>query len=569
MILYNNRDIRGILLHRTGSVIFSASACYPALVSSLLCVVILAWPGMKEYAIISGSVARIYATILGFVIVFRTNMAFGRFFEGVTHVQAMFSKWRDAFASLIVFIEASIAEYEKIGDAKSAQELLCSKARLLHWFSLMSALAVQRLKHADAEEDCSKYLKMREPINRILNPGDMKDCTDSLMNDATAAYDHGVQVIGRISELEGEQIGKAHDVVLVVIKWILLEISGHSISGRLLIAPPILSRVYQELSMGMLAFFMAMKISMVPFPFPFAQFLQYALCAFLLFCPLAILVSIQNVTGFDSTLLLIPMNFLACAGFVALNEIAVELEDPFGEDDNDYPVHRQQWNLVWALEDCYFTVTPRDFKIESFGDEVVRMQQDAQRLAAEAHMKSAASSADAAKGVSPLGPRFEELGEAIRESVGSLCSRGQARHGELGGLDCRLREALQGLQGEGAAQHSNSSRTMTASQDRMPGGSAGTSRETTRRETTEREPLPERAGVSCSMSASDLDLRELIRQHLTITGSLQSALAAGRQQVRMAPPEDANATLSSRFARAADNPQTPLHDDLQTGSQRI
>merc|ERR1712151_568000 len=133
-------------------------------------------------------------------------------------------------------------------------------------------------------------------------------------------------------------------------------------------APPILSRVYQELSNGMLAFFMAMKICLVPFPFPFAQFLQYALVAFYLFCPFAVLVSLEEpIPGLDVTWLSLPMNFLACAGFVSLNEIAVELEEPFGEDDNDYPVHQQQWNIVWALEDCYFTNTPNDFTVDNCG----------------------------------------------------------------------------------------------------------------------------------------------------------------------------------------------------------
>ena len=37
--------------------------------------------------------------------------------------------------------------------------------------------------------------------------------------------------------------------------------------------PPILTRTYQTLGWGMLAFNRAMKIAMVPFPFPFAQVL--------------------------------------------------------------------------------------------------------------------------------------------------------------------------------------------------------------------------------------------------------------------------------------------------------
>eukprot|EP00971_Amphidinium_carterae_P078711 1557163-Amphidinium_carterae.1 len=63
-----------------------------------------------------------------------------------------------------------------------------------------------------------------------------------------------------------------------VTKWILDEISTCSLSGKMLIEAPILTRVYHELSNGMLAFFRAMQIEAVPFPFPFAQVINYA-CA--------------------------------------------------------------------------------------------------------------------------------------------------------------------------------------------------------------------------------------------------------------------------------------------------
>ena len=62
------------------------------------------------------------------------------------------------------------------------------------------------------------------------------------------------RVLGAVDELdapsERRQLESVHDRVLTVIKWILVEISSHSIQGRLLIAPPILSRVYQELRLG-------------------------------------------------------------------------------------------------------------------------------------------------------------------------------------------------------------------------------------------------------------------------------------------------------------------------------
>eukprot|EP00971_Amphidinium_carterae_P111924 2216896-Amphidinium_carterae.1 len=60
------------------------------------------------------------------------------------------------------------------------------------------------------------------------------------------------------------------------------------------------------------------------------------------------------------------LNFAACMGYAAVNEIAIELEEPFGFDVNDYPVHSQQNLIVQAMEDTYFSEPPTDFNLLYF-----------------------------------------------------------------------------------------------------------------------------------------------------------------------------------------------------------
>lgn len=183
---------------------------------------------------------------------------------------------------------------------------------------------------------------------------------------------NAVYVIGNITPSELEQLESAQDHVLTVAKWILFEVSQHQISGRLLIAPPILSRVYQELSNGMLAFFMAKsKISMVPFPFAFAQVVSYALLFFYLFCPFIILEVMKDVSEDEDSQVEhigvpVLLNFAACMGYAAVNEIAIEMEEPFGFDINDYPVHCQQSLIVRAMEDTFYCQAPTDFTLALF-----------------------------------------------------------------------------------------------------------------------------------------------------------------------------------------------------------
>merc|ERR1719379_3165633 len=47
---------------------------------------------------------QIFALILGYVIVFRTNMALSRYRDGMANMQLMTSKWSDAYMQLKAFV---------------------------------------------------------------------------------------------------------------------------------------------------------------------------------------------------------------------------------------------------------------------------------------------------------------------------------------------------------------------------------------------------------------------------------------------------------------------------------
>eukprot|EP00443_Scrippsiella_acuminata_P043297 CAMPEP_0115194898 /NCGR_PEP_ID=MMETSP0270-20121206/14305_1 /TAXON_ID=71861 /ORGANISM="Scrippsiella trochoidea, Strain CCMP3099" /LENGTH=604 /DNA_ID=CAMNT_0002608209 /DNA_START=145 /DNA_END=1959 /DNA_ORIENTATION=- len=472
-------------------------------------------------------------------------MAFNRYFDGVLHVKAMLSKWRDAFCSLCVFIEASALKIQEQGAVEIVCELAESKARLVHWFSVLTAIVVQKLTgvegfqegvsvrdhpddrvgeketdrpmptvpvcYASEQSDIAKNAyanskgksatmsfrrkgkraTMQETTMQLRPPF---TCCEELRKTAVEELGSDALVLGGLTPEELKALGESNDEVLCVLRWLLLEISGHAIAGRLLIAPPILSRVYQELSNGMLHYFMAMKIVLVPFPFPFAQFLQYALILFIVFCPFAVLPSLEEPwQGLEKTWPALLMNFLACAGFVALNEIAVELEEPFGDDGNDYPLHQEQWNIVWAIEDCYFCDTPRGFNVSDLGQDALRYVRsctaaaEADAAAAEqarsvAKVEAAAaastascdssrvfanmapqahgatnpplagrtpwpSNAPASGDLEPLMPSFQALRDLVVDSVSALQGLGTARHHELAALSARLRTLAPSLTG--------------------------------------------------------------------------------------------------------------------------
>lgn len=449
MIVYDNRDLLFIMLGRSGSVIWTPMVLVPATFSSLLCTLLLSIPNLQDHAVMSPSIGRIYATIIAFVVVFRVGLSFKRFFDGVTHCQEMFSKWRDAFMQLCAFFETSAALHHASHSRhrhEHYEELMASKERLVHWFTLLAAIAVETLKHMDDEDASSGAMwennvhvnleaenrigtvpsakhggcrntrsastlsteedELAAGSSRLSQSGtfsawwrgsgrsssssvpsisssmgsgtpDRKKTLEAMDEKMRGDFGAKTLVLYRITDDERRTLMHSHDRVLTVVKWILVEISAHSIEGRLLTAPPILSRVYQELSSGMLGFSKAMKIVMVPFPFPFTQVVIYFLFGFYLIAPFVVIEILKGIPDpvegatpvfgekIRSCVIPILFNFVCTAGYAALNEIATELEDPFGEDANDYPVHVQQWHIVWAIEDIYFTPMPMTF---AYGD---------------------------------------------------------------------------------------------------------------------------------------------------------------------------------------------------------
>ena len=78
-------------------------------------------------------------------------------FETTKLCEEMFSKWRDAYAQLSAFFDASLAVFaEDESKAEVAAAMERSKEMILHWFSLLSAVAVETIKHHDDEDKREK-----------------------------------------------------------------------------------------------------------------------------------------------------------------------------------------------------------------------------------------------------------------------------------------------------------------------------------------------------------------------------------------------------------------------------
>merc|ERR1739848_16177 len=78
-------------------------------------------------------------------------------------------------------------------------------------------------------------------------------------------------VYGKVSDEETKRLHGATDKVAIVLMWMEEAVSRAQVQGVLLIAPPIMGRVYNELGAGLEGFNAAFRVALVPFPFCFSQ----------------------------------------------------------------------------------------------------------------------------------------------------------------------------------------------------------------------------------------------------------------------------------------------------------
>jgi len=235
-------------------------------------------------------VYQIYTFVLGFVLVFRCNLAYQRFWEGRTCLELMSSKWSDAALQSIIFDNVA---------NKPEMDRRAFRARILSLFSLLHATALARL------QDCEQEIEVLEGV----------DQRDAVMH------------------LNSTEV---KDQVFMVFTWVqdtLIRRLGH---GGLAVPAPICTRLFQELSNGMLGFNNAAKIHDTPFPFPYAQLITLALLILTFTCGFVMNVFVK------SPFWAVLFTFVAIAGYYAINEVAIELEDPFGDDANDLPLNIYQ-----------------------------------------------------------------------------------------------------------------------------------------------------------------------------------------------------------------------------------
>eukprot|EP00930_Biecheleria_cincta_P083301 TRINITY_DN7289_c1_g1_i1.p1 TRINITY_DN7289_c1_g1~~TRINITY_DN7289_c1_g1_i1.p1 ORF type:complete len:554 (-),score=50.60 TRINITY_DN7289_c1_g1_i1:156-1817(-) len=237
-----------------------------------------------------------YTVTLSFLIVFRNNLAYNRYWEGAMSMAAIRGEWLNAISSALAFSNP---------EHKDVRGFQCLVAKLA---SLLYASAIHQV------------CRLEDDVLQVLNPkGLSAKCLHHLFECNTRS-----------------------EVLTMWIERVMLQADRDKV---ILVAPPILSRVFQDLGNGIVQLEKIRNISEIPFPFPYAQMVAVMLVVHWLVTPTLAVVYL------DSTIWAGVICFLLTGAMWSLIYIAQEIDQPFGDDANDLPVRDMMDDFNRALLD--------------------------------------------------------------------------------------------------------------------------------------------------------------------------------------------------------------------------
>jgi len=308
MIDYREAWLLPLVFKLQGSV-YARCAIF-AVPSSLLTIILVmteAWvPGYREETMLaaldSSAIWAMLTAVLIFMVSFRTRQGYSRFWEGTGLLHQMKGEWFDTVSNCVTFTIS--ANKERVKEVEQFRHTIVR---------LMS------LCHGCALEEISGTSGMMDVIDATGLDADtlrhLKECVE----------------VRRFNRVE---------VILHMLQNLITDAQERKIT---LIAPPILSRVFQTISRGYVHLLTTKKITDTKFPFPYVQLIVTLLLLHSIITPLVVSSCVRS-------LVLAPvLCFIPLFGAHALNFTAMELEDPFGEDANDLPLAHFQIEMNKCL----------------------------------------------------------------------------------------------------------------------------------------------------------------------------------------------------------------------------
>lgn len=304
MIEYSEDWLITTLFRLQGSV--APRACYFAIPTGLVAL-FLAYsdrliPDFREKSgILEAQQSQLWQAATGVLfslLIFRINRAMARFWEGTGLLHQMRGEWFDSVSCCVTFTRAGIKDREK--------DTMAFRHTIVRLMSLCHGTALKEIGGEDAT-DCE-----------TIDPQGLDNGT---LHHLQTCSEHGFNRV---------------EVLLHLIQSLITQSLD---DGIIRVPAPIISRVYQTLSRGFVNLLNAKKIADTRFPFPFSQLISLLLFANIFLTPILV------TSIFTQPALCVIFSVIPIFGMSCLNFIGVELENPFGQDDNDLPLDHFQGEM--------------------------------------------------------------------------------------------------------------------------------------------------------------------------------------------------------------------------------
>jgi len=186
----------------------------------------------------------------------------------------------------------------------------------------MHILGVEHKVNKAFQEEMSRLLRI---YTGICLQQMQEDPWDPMQEWESAEY----QVHSLLTNSEMVVLSRSDNRALTVMSWLMDDAAGFPDWN---VPAPTKTRFHQQASEAMLAFSQCMKIVDTTIPFPMLQISIAILCVFSISWPFLISMLVKK------TFWGVMIGFVPISAFSGVNSVALELQDPFGDDANDLPL---------------------------------------------------------------------------------------------------------------------------------------------------------------------------------------------------------------------------------------
>lgn len=377
MIIYTKRDWTFKLLFRCyGSAIPRSIPI--ALLTSAITLCLLRYLGEGLRTTWRNPFAySVFASTVGFIVVFRAQWAHERYNLGRSNLQAMTARWSDAISLALSFDQhMAPLSSEGLSPTHLQKEAADFQRAAVHLGSLLHAMALLHLRTDwDLDNIIAHDNWTPPPVNDAKNLptsiykrnvmydmfflrasharqtayyraypvaviGDMTTSEiDTITRRAQSDRRSPVRTAGLVSctNSNGAYIAGPGERVNIVKGWLYTLLAKRRQAGGLAMDAPVLANVWARISEGYLCFEQCRMLVETPFPFPWAQLLTFILVLYMITLPFMVAVCMTRQW------LACIVTFISTITHWAMNEVARDLEDPFVYDPNDLPSARLQY----------------------------------------------------------------------------------------------------------------------------------------------------------------------------------------------------------------------------------